>query len=79
MTVNSVYNGFRPGGALGRIDYDAYDINFVGRQHNFANPKVTGSARSTSAGWCAPGARHVPDRHARLEHTFGINPAWAPT
>mgnify|MGYP003694728473 CR=1 FL=1 len=42
VTVNSVYNGFVPGGALGRIDYDAYDINFVGRSAQLRQPQGHG-------------------------------------
>lgn len=42
VEVNTQYPGYLPLGPLGRIDIDSYDINFVGRQHNFANPRVTG-------------------------------------
>ena len=41
VEINTNYPGFTPG-SLGHIDYNSYDINFVGRQHNFANPRVMG-------------------------------------
>ncbi len=42
VEVHTEYPGYVPQGPLGRMDYDSYDINFVGRQHNFANPRVMG-------------------------------------
>jgi opacity protein-like surface antigen len=34
--------GFNPGGALGRVNLDNYDVNFIMQQENLANPRVTG-------------------------------------
>jgi hypothetical protein len=74
ITVRSNYD-YSPGdtGLRGRIDYDSYDINFVARQQNLANPRVTGFG-TIGFGWTVT--------HPQLENTtvnvgsntlFGIN------
>lgn len=42
LTTRSSFPGYTPGGDIGKIDYDSYDINFVARQQNLSNPRVTG-------------------------------------
>lgn len=41
VKVSNAYNGYQEND-LGRMDYDNYDINFVGRQQNMGNPRVQG-------------------------------------
>lgn len=41
VKVNNNVNGYLPQD-LGRMEYDNYDINFVGRQQNMGNPRVMG-------------------------------------
>jgi hypothetical protein len=74
VNINNAYNGFVPGGDLGRISYDAYDINFVGRQHNFANPRVTGFG-TIGFGWMLTHPELVTQANNSLGSNtlFGIN------
>jgi len=73
IEVHTNYAGFNPGD-LGKISYDSYDINFVGRQHNFANPRVTGFG-TIGFGWTVTHPEVTATTNANLGSNtlFGIN------
>ncbi len=59
---------------LGRINYSSYDLNFVGRQHNFANPKVTGFG-TLGFGWTVtdPQVEDLSGKSLGSSSLFGVN------
>jgi hypothetical protein len=71
VEVNTQYPGFLPTGPLGRMEFDSYDINFVGRQHNFANPRVTGFG-TIGFGWSVTHP-DLPAVNVGSNTLFGIN------
>ena len=78
IEIGQQFGGYTPG-ELGRIDYDSYDVNFVGRQHNFANPRVTGFG-TIGFGWtvthpdiqAAPGSTNPPKSNTLFGINFGL-------
>jgi hypothetical protein len=72
ITTRTSYPGYTPGGDLGRIDYDSYDINFVARQQNLANPRVTGFG-TIGFGWTQTHPKLNGPVTVGSNSLFGIN------
>ena len=73
VKVNSAYNGY-VANDLGRMEYDNYDINFVGRQQNMGNPRVMGFG-TIGFGWTSthPNVTTLEGTSYPGSTLFGIN------
>lgn len=78
LTTRNTLGGFAPGGALGRLNLDSWDVNFIMQQENMANPRVTGffalgfGWTMTSPDYNLPAAVGQPDGESFFNWSMGL-------